>query len=210
MPTAIPSDENRSRETPFVCCLFARELFENVRPLGGWGMVDSAPPNCPRRVRHGHRHNRDRIACGSLPCGATAVSVGQAAHVQSGEDPAVMDCFVWPLRLWHTGKPIPGSQCRNARQVEKRADEDERDWRDFANELAVHLRRIRHAAGLSQEDVAYRANLSRFIYRQYEQGESRRGTPANPSLRAVLAIAQALNVNLSELLPDDVPDLRRR
>lgn len=94
--------------------------------------------------------------------------------------------------------------------MEKRAEEDERDWRDFADELAVQLRRIRHAAGMSQEDVAYRANLSRFIYRQYEQGESRRGTPANPSLRAVLSIAQALNVTLEELLPDAVPDLRRR
>lgn len=90
------------------------------------------------------------------------------------------------------------------------AGEDETEWREFTQELAVRLRRSRHAIGLSQEDVAHRANLSRFIYRQYEQGESRRGTPANPSLRAVIAIAQVLGVSIAELLPDSFPDLRRR
>ncbi|PRB19275.1 hypothetical protein CQ042_00035 [Microbacterium sp. MYb62] len=154
--------------------------------------------------------SQSRSHASGLPCGATAVSVGRAAHVQSGADPAVVDCFVWPLRLWHTRKPIPGSHSRNARGVEKRTGEADSEWRDFADQFAVLLRRKRHAAGLSQEDVAYRANLSRFIYRQYEQGESRRGTPANPSLRAVLAIAQVLEVPLTELLPHAVPDLRRR
>lgn len=91
-----------------------------------------------------------------------------------------MDCFVWPLRLWQTGKPISGSHTRNARGVEKPAKEDERNWRDFADELAVQLRRIRNAAGLSQEDVAYRANLSRFIYRQYEQGSRGAAPPPTP------------------------------
>ncbi|QDE34834.1 helix-turn-helix transcriptional regulator [Microbacterium foliorum] len=84
------------------------------------------------------------------------------------------------------------------------------DWDDFAREFAVRLRQVRHDAGLSQEDVAHRANLSRFIYRQYEQGESRRGSPSNPSLRAVLAIAQVFEIPLADLLPGSIPDLRRR
>ncbi|MCK2032206.1 helix-turn-helix domain-containing protein [Microbacterium sp. KSW4-4] len=84
------------------------------------------------------------------------------------------------------------------------------EWRRFAQELAVQLRRHRQATGLSQEEVASRANLSRFIYRQYENAESRRGEPSNPALRAMIAISQVLGVSLSELLPENLPDLRNR
>lgn len=84
------------------------------------------------------------------------------------------------------------------------------DWQDFVLKLSVQLRRLRLEVGLSQEEVAHRAGLSRFIYRQYESGESRRGTAANPALRSVLAIAQVLQVPIEELLPKHVPDLRSR
>lgn len=84
------------------------------------------------------------------------------------------------------------------------------EWQDFVLQLSVQLRRLRHDAGLSQEEVAYRAGLSRFIYRQYESGESRRGTAANPALRSILAIAQVLQVPIEELLPKPVPDLLSR
>lgn len=84
------------------------------------------------------------------------------------------------------------------------------EWQDFVLKLSVQLRRHRLAVGLSQEEVAHRAGLSRFIYRQYESGESRRGTAANPALRSILAIAQVLQVPIGELLPEPVPDLRSR
>jgi DNA-binding XRE family transcriptional regulator len=84
------------------------------------------------------------------------------------------------------------------------------EWQDFALKLSVQLRRHRLEIGLSQEEVAHRAGLSRFIYRQYESGESRRGTAANPALRSVLAIAQVLEVSIEELLPRPLPDLRSR
>ena len=64
--------------------------------------------------------------------------------------------------------------------------------------------------GLSQEAVAYRAGLTRYTYQKYEKGESRPGSPINPSLRSLLAIAQVLEVELGALLPGDVPDLRSR
>lgn len=76
--------------------------------------------------------------------------------------------------------------------------------------LATNLRRSRDRAGLSQEDVAYRAGLTRYTYQKYEKGESRPGTAANPTLRTVLTLSQVLGVPLSELIPDEVPDLRSR
>lgn len=94
--------------------------------------------------------------------------------------------------------------------VPGRGDEVDAEWQDFVLKLSVQLRRFRLDAGLSQEEVAHRAGLSRFIYRQYETGESRRGTAANPALRSILAIAQVLHVPIEELLPDPVPDLRSR
>ncbi|MGW9269051.1 helix-turn-helix domain-containing protein [Microbacterium sp. NPDC055599] len=84
------------------------------------------------------------------------------------------------------------------------------EWQDFVLKLAVQLRRHRLDCGLSQEEVAHRAGLSRFIYRQYESGESRRGTAANPALRSILAIAQVFQVPIEQLLPEQMPDLRSR
>lgn len=92
----------------------------------------------------------------------------------------------------------------------KRTDVVDAAWEQVAQHFAVQLRRFRLAAGLSQEDVAYRAGLSRFIYQQYEKGESRSGRPANPALRSVLAIAQVLDVSALDLLPSDLPDLGGR
>lgn len=74
----------------------------------------------------------------------------------------------------------------------------------------MRLRQLRQEAGLSQEEVAYRANLSRFIYRQYESGESRPGQPMNPALRSIIAIAQVFEVSIETLLPQPFPDLRSR
>ncbi|QJU52555.1 helix-turn-helix transcriptional regulator [Herbiconiux sp. KACC 21604] len=81
-------------------------------------------------------------------------------------------------------------------------------WPDFARELGHSLERHRHARGLSQEAVAYAAGLSRYTYQKFERGESMPGTPANPSLRNIMALAQVLGVTLDELLPHDWPDLR--
>lgn len=94
--------------------------------------------------------------------------------------------------------------------VVRRAQDVDENWRVFTQNLAVELRRRRAAAGLSQEDVAYQAGLSRFIYHQYEKGESRSGTPANPALRSIIAIAQVLDVPIEELLPHPLPDLGGR
>ena len=86
----------------------------------------------------------------------------------------------------------------------------DREWAAYAQRLATALRRAREGAWLSQEQVAYRAGLTRYTYQKYEKGESRPGRPANPTLRSVLAISQVLGVVVEDLIPDDVPDLRSR
>lgn len=91
-----------------------------------------------------------------------------------------------------------------------RNDDIDAAWAGFVQRFANALRTARNAANLSQEDVAYRAGLTRYTYQKYEKGESRPGHPANPTLRTVLALAQVLDVSLSDLVPDDAPDLRSR
>jgi transcriptional regulator with XRE-family HTH domain len=82
------------------------------------------------------------------------------------------------------------------------------EWADFAKALGTRIQRLRLARGLSQEQVAYASDLSRYTFQKFEKGESMPGTPANPSLRNIMAIAQTLGVGLDELLPSPWPDLR--
>ncbi|TYL56045.1 helix-turn-helix transcriptional regulator [Nocardioides sp. BGMRC 2183] len=69
-----------------------------------------------------------------------------------------------------------------------------------------NLARVRGDLGLSQERAAWMAGLAPYTYQKFEKGESRPGTPANPRLRNALAISQALDVWLWDLLPA-LPDL---
>lgn len=89
-------------------------------------------------------------------------------------------------------------------------DKTEAEWSAYSQRLATSLRSARERAGLSQEDVAYRAGLTRYAYQKYEKGESRPGSPANPTLRTVLALSQVLEISLADLVPRDAPDLRSR
>lgn len=92
----------------------------------------------------------------------------------------------------------------------RRNEEIEGEWRAYTQRFATALRSARERTGLSQEDVAYRAGLTRYTYQKYEKGESRPGHPANPTLRTILALSQVLEISLAALLPGDVPDLRSR
>lgn len=83
---------------------------------------------------------------------------------------------------------------------------DER-WATYARRLGTELNRARHRLGYSQERVAYAAGLTRSHYQQLEKGESAPGTPANPRLRTLISLAQALDVSPSQLLPDGIPDI---
>lgn len=77
----------------------------------------------------------------------------------------------------------------------------------YARELGVNLMRARTAIGLSQERVAHMVGVSGYTYQKYEKGESKPGTPTNMTLRNLLALSQALQCPVVELLPSWAPDL---
>lgn len=76
-------------------------------------------------------------------------------------------------------------------------------WTSYVRELGVALAKARARRGLSQERVAHAAGLSTFTYRKLEKGDSNPGTPANPRLRTLVALAEVLEVPLAALLPPD-------
>jgi transcriptional regulator with XRE-family HTH domain len=83
-------------------------------------------------------------------------------------------------------------------------------WDAYARKLGESIHRQRIARGYSQDRVAYEAGLSRYTYQKLEKGESRPGTPSNPTMKTVIAISQVLNVTLQDLLPPTPPDLTAR
>ena len=62
-----------------------------------------------------------------------------------------------------------------------------------------HLKRARHARGLTQEQLAHLSNMHGSNVRRMERGE------ANPTLDQIVRLADALSVNPSELLPPRSP-----
>ncbi|WP_375477525.1 helix-turn-helix domain-containing protein [uncultured Jatrophihabitans sp.] len=78
-------------------------------------------------------------------------------------------------------------------------------WERYARDLGVRLHRLRTAKGLSQERVAAAADISAYTYRKLEKGESNPGTPANPRLKTLVALAEVLDVEVPDLLPRSKP-----
>lgn len=78
---------------------------------------------------------------------------------------------------------------------------------EFARALGINLQRLRLESGLSQERLAHMAGISTYTYQKFEKGESKPGTPMNPRLFTLIAIAQVLDIPLEKLLPKDRPDL---
>jgi transcriptional regulator with XRE-family HTH domain len=82
-------------------------------------------------------------------------------------------------------------------------DETDETWREYAVALGIALARTRATRQLSQEEVAHAAGVATFTYRKLERGESNPGTPANPRLRTLVALAGVLGVPVASLLPPD-------
>jgi transcriptional regulator with XRE-family HTH domain len=80
-------------------------------------------------------------------------------------------------------------------------------WEVYARELGINLLRAREASALSQERVAHAAGISTFTYRKLEKGESNPGTPANPRLKTLVALAEVLSIALIDLLPHRKPGI---
>lgn len=65
---------------------------------------------------------------------------------------------------------------------------------DLRDVFALNLRRLRHAEGLSQDDLAYEADISRSYLSQLEKGKY------YASLKIIGKLAAALKVQPIELL----------
>jgi transcriptional regulator with XRE-family HTH domain len=74
---------------------------------------------------------------------------------------------------------------------------------DLREVFATNLRRLRHSKGLSQDDLAYEADVSRSYLSQIEKGAF------FASLRIVGKLAAALGVEPAELLKSPSKKVQR-
>lgn len=74
-------------------------------------------------------------------------------------------------------------------------------WEAYAKELGLELQRRRTAAGLTQEDLAHRAGLTRTHYQQVEKGYWSKDRPSNPSIKLLARLAMVLGLEVSDLVP---------
>ena len=70
---------------------------------------------------------------------------------------------------------------------------------DLRQAFAANLRRLRHAKGISQEDLAYEAGVNRTYLSKLEKGAS------YPGLEIIAKLATVLEVEPAELLRVSVP-----
>lgn len=81
------------------------------------------------------------------------------------------------------------------------------EWAPYVRELGLELHRRRIEAGLSQEQLAAAAGITRATYAQLEKGLSRPDVAANPSLYTLVALGNVLRVDLARILPSGAPDV---
>lgn len=74
------------------------------------------------------------------------------------------------------------------------------EWDDYAKHIGVRLHRRRIHLALTQEEVAYAAGLTRSHYQLLERGLSRPDTSANPSLKTLVNLADALDMDVAQLI----------
>jgi transcriptional regulator with XRE-family HTH domain len=75
---------------------------------------------------------------------------------------------------------------------------------DLRDVFAANLRRLRHEKGLSQDDLAYEAEVSRSYLSQLEKGAF------YASLKIIGRLAEALGVEPAELLKRGAIEKERR
>lgn len=77
------------------------------------------------------------------------------------------------------------------------------DFQDYSTRLGYRLRDLRRERGLSQESVAHQANIALYTYQKYERGESKPGSPMNPTYHTLLSLAWVFDLSVTELLELD-------
>lgn len=84
------------------------------------------------------------------------------------------------------------------------------DFGDYSQRLSYRLRDLRRERGLSQEAVAHRAGIALYTYQKFEKGESKPGTPMNPTYHTLLSLAWVFDLPVTELLDLDGTTARNR
>jgi transcriptional regulator with XRE-family HTH domain len=74
-------------------------------------------------------------------------------------------------------------------------------WENYAKELGVELQRRRIDRGITQEDLAHLAGLTRTHYQQIERGSWTKDAPSNPSTKIMARLAQAVDLEIGDLTP---------
>lgn len=77
------------------------------------------------------------------------------------------------------------------------------DYQDASQQLGYRLRNLRRERGLSQESVAHRAGIALYTYQKFEKGESKPGTPMNPTYHTLLSLAWVFDLPVTEMLDLD-------
>jgi len=81
------------------------------------------------------------------------------------------------------------------------SDGTDAPWRaNAAREIGLRLQRRRVALGYSQEIVAHLAGIATYTYQKFEKGDSKPGKPMNPTLFTLYALADALEMDIGELV----------
>ena len=66
----------------------------------------------------------------------------------------------------------------------------------FLTDLGTRIRDLRKSRGISQEDLAFQAKMTRTYLAQIENGK------VNPSIGKINKIAESLNISLYEIFKD--------
>lgn len=94
-----------------------------------------------------------------------------------------------------------GGPARQRRRVSSSFAAVPSSWEEYAKALGIELQRRRIALDVTQENLAHRAGLTRTHYQQLERRFWKPGSPANPSLKSLVRLAQVLQLEVGELLP---------
>jgi transcriptional regulator with XRE-family HTH domain len=78
------------------------------------------------------------------------------------------------------------------------------DPRDLRDAFAANLRRLRHAKGISQEDLAYETGINRSYISKLEKGASYPGLEIIAKLATVLEVEPCKLIRLQGPHPTDI------
>ena len=141
--------------------------------------------------------------------GAATVPIGRTRETLRHETDTDLLARRGPrAALWgfacHTRMVVrPSGRPDSGRMEREKNNSLDLDLEGYSQRLGYRLRDLRRERGLSQEDVANGAGIAIYTYQKYEKGESKPGTPMNPTYHTLLALAWVFDLPVAELLDLD-------